>query len=46
MFFMNGFGPVPAFGPTGVSTLLVASVSLAILIVIARRVSRSAIATE
>ncbi|MBU4530321.1 MAG: hypothetical protein KUA43_00535 [Hoeflea sp.] len=45
--FMNGFGPVPAFGPTGtgISTLLVASVSLAILIVIARRASIRAIAT-
>jgi len=43
--FMNGLGPVPAFGPTGagISTLLVASASLAILIVIARRASRSAI---
>ncbi len=37
--FMNGFGPVPAFGPTGagLSSLLVASTSLGILFVIARR---------
>lgn len=39
--FMTGAGPVPAFGPTGagISTLLVASMSLAILIVVARRAS-------
>ena len=43
--FMTGLGPVPAFGPTGtgISTLLVASASLAILIVIARRTSGSTI---
>ncbi|MFZ2103550.1 MAG: MATE family efflux transporter [Oricola sp.] len=36
---MNGFGPVPAFGPAGagLSSLLVASTSLGILFVIARR---------
>ncbi len=36
--FMNGFGPVPAFGPAGagLSSLLVASTSLGILFVIAR----------
>lgn len=41
---MTGLGPVPAFGPTGtgISTLLVASVSLAILIIIARRACRRA----
>ena len=43
--FMTGLGPVPAFGPTGtgISTLLVALASLAILIVIARRASGSTI---
>lgn len=42
---MIGAGPVPAFGPTGtgISTLLVASASLAILIVIAGRASKGAI---
>jgi MATE family multidrug resistance protein len=36
---MHGFGPVPAFGPTGagLSTLIVATTSLVILVVIARR---------
>jgi multidrug resistance protein, MATE family len=36
---MHGFGPVPAFGPTGagLSTLLVAVASCATLVVIARR---------
>jgi multidrug resistance protein, MATE family len=38
---MLGFGPVPALGPTGagVSTLLVATTSLVVLVVIARRAS-------
>ena len=38
---MTGVGPIPAFGPTGagISTLLVASASLAILVVVARRSS-------
>lgn len=42
--FMTGVGPVPAFGPTGtgISSLLVASVSLAILVVVARRASKGA----
>ena len=37
--FMNGLGPIPAFGPAGagLSSLLVATASLGILIVIARR---------
>jgi multidrug resistance protein, MATE family len=41
---MLGFGPVPALGPTGsgVSTLLVATASLIVLLVIARRASFSA----
>lgn len=36
---MHGFGPVPAFGPTGagLSTLIVAMTSLVTLVVIARR---------
>lgn len=40
---MLGFGPVPAMGPTGagVSTLLVATTSLVVLVVIARRASPS-----
>ena len=44
--FMTGAGPVPDFGPagTGISTLLVASVSLATLVVIARRASGMTIA--
>ena len=39
---MTGIGPIPEFGPagTGMSSLLVASVSLAILVVIARRSAR------
>ncbi len=39
LLFMNGFGPVPAFGPTGagLSSLVVALVSLVVLIVVARR---------
>ena len=39
LVLMTGFGPIPAFGPTGagLSSLLVALVSLAILIVVARR---------
>jgi MATE family multidrug resistance protein len=43
---MTGAGPVPAFGPTGtgISTLLVASASLAILILIVRRSSGGATA--
>ena len=43
---MTGVGPVPAFGPAGagMSTLLVASVSLAILVVVARRVPGRAVA--
>lgn len=46
--FMTGLGPVPAFGPTGtgIATLLVALASLAILIVIARRASRSPIGSR
>jgi multidrug resistance protein, MATE family len=42
--FMHGFGPVPALGPTGagVSTLLVALVSLAVLVLIARRAAPAA----
>lgn len=37
--FMHGFGPFPAFGPTGagLSSLIVASVSLAILVLVMRR---------
>jgi MATE family multidrug resistance protein len=37
---MHGFGPIPAFGPTGagLSTLIVAWLTLAILIVVARQV--------
>jgi multidrug resistance protein, MATE family len=44
---MHGFGPIPAFGPTGagLSTLIVAMTSLATLVVIARR-SAPAIRTE
>jgi multidrug resistance protein, MATE family len=44
--FMVGAGPVPAFGPAGAgfSSLLVASVSLIILVVIARRASGRATA--
>ncbi|MCU0902326.1 MAG: MATE family efflux transporter [Tabrizicola sp.] len=39
LVMMHGFGPIPAFGPTGagLSTLIVASISLVILIVVARR---------
>jgi multidrug resistance protein, MATE family len=39
LVLMQGFGPVPAFGPTGagLSTLVVATASLVILMVIARR---------
>jgi MATE family multidrug resistance protein len=42
--FMAGAGPVPAFGPTGtgISTLLVATMSLAIVVLIARRASPAA----
>jgi MATE family multidrug resistance protein len=37
--FMTGIGPVPAFGPTGagISSLLVAAASLAVLVFVARR---------
>lgn len=39
LVFMHGLGPIPALGPTGagVSSLLVALVSLAILVLVARR---------
>jgi MATE family multidrug resistance protein len=39
--FMTGAGPLPALGPTGagVSSLLVASASLAVLVIVARRAS-------
>jgi MATE family multidrug resistance protein len=38
---MEGFGPIPSFGPTGagLSSLLVATASLAVLVFIARRAS-------
>jgi multidrug resistance protein, MATE family len=37
--FMKGLGPIPAFGPTGagISSLIVALTSLAVLVLIARR---------
>jgi MATE family multidrug resistance protein len=40
LVFMQGLGPIPAFGPSGagISSLLVALASLAVLVVIARRV--------
>lgn len=44
LVFMHGIGPVPALGPTGagVSSLLVALVSLAVLVVVARRAAAAA----
>lgn len=46
--FMTGAGPVPAFGPTGagISSLLVAAASLAVLAIIARRTSPETSATS
>lgn len=42
LVLMHGFGPIPAFGPTGagLSTLIVAITSLVTLVVIARRSAR------
>ncbi len=42
--FMHGLGPIPALGPTGagLSTLVVACASLAVLVLIARRTATAA----
>src|SRR5690606_19391429 len=46
--FMPGVGPVPSFGPTGagISSLIVAMVSLAILVIVVRRATPRSVSQQ